>query len=229
MSVVGDADSTPIDGQEETAAHDVTNHNVDESSIGPWLRGLKDGEAEAIEQVWAEFFQKLVRAIKFRLKQLPRISRDGEDMAASVLFSLWNGCQEGRFDNVHNRNQLWWTLLRLSKQKCINQVRKDRALMRGGDVRVVSLHHPVNERELYELLLADADDPQYLTILEDQCQYCLSLLKDETQRKIALLTVEGNSITEIAEKLDISESSVRRKLKIIQNVWKRAADEDELQ
>ena len=47
----------------------------------------------------------------------------------------------------------------------------------------------------------------------------MGLLRDDTQREIARLRLEGYENTEIAEKTGVSLRSVERKLKLIRETW----------
>jgi DNA-directed RNA polymerase specialized sigma24 family protein len=195
---------------------------VDESTIGPWLRCLRDADAQAMQAVWERFFESLVCYANRKLQDNPALKGTGEDVAASVFESLWRGCQAGRFQSVGSQSELWWTLLKMARQKCIDHTRRAMAIKRGGNETILPLEQTWEDpRGLYHALVSDTPDPQYLAIIAEETERCMSLLRDGNQRRIAALTMEGHSPTEIAGMVALSESSVRRKLKIVQNLWKR--------
>jgi RNA polymerase sigma factor (sigma-70 family) len=195
---------------------------VDESSIGPWLRCLQDADARAMQAVWEKFFESLVHYANRRLSEHPRLKGTGEDVAASVFESLWRGCQAGRFKDVGSQSELWWTLLKMARQKCIDHTRREMAQKRGGRETILPLEQTVETpRGLYQALVSDTPEPQYLAIIAEETRRCMSLLRDGNQRRIAALTMEGYSPVEIAAMVDLSESSVRRKLRLAQDIWKR--------
>jgi RNA polymerase sigma factor (sigma-70 family) len=205
---------------------------VDESSIGPWLRCLQDADARAMQAVWERFFESLVCYANRRLGDHPRLIGTGEDVAASVFESLWRGCEAGRFQEVGSQSELWWTLLKMARQKCIDHTRREMAQKRGGRETILPLEQTVEDpRGLYQALVSDTPEPQYLAIIAEETRRCLSLLRDTNQQRIAALTMEGYSPTEIAGMVDLSESSIRRKLRIIKKMWKRelADERDESQ
>ncbi len=193
---------------------------ADESSIGPWLRGLQQEDAQAMQMIWDRFFEKLVGYANQRLREMPKLQGTGEDIAVSVFESLWNGYQAGRFRDVSNQSELWWTLLKMARNKCIDHLRRETAAKRGGNTPNASLSSEgESEQEFYESLVSQDPDPQYLATIADEYQRCMTLLRDTHQRQIAALTMEGYSPREISERLDLSESSVRRKLRIIRETW----------
>ncbi len=46
-----------------------------------WVQGLAGGDTAAIEQVWREYFEKLVSLARRRLESMPRRDQDEEDVA----------------------------------------------------------------------------------------------------------------------------------------------------
>lgn len=175
-----------------------------------------------MQAVWEKFFQSLVHYANRKLSEHPRLKGTGEDVAVSVFESLWRGCQAGRFKDVGSQSELWWTLLKMARQKCIDHTRREMAQKRGGRETILPLEQTFNNpRGLYQALVSDTPEPQYLAIIAEEAQRCMSLLRDGNQRRIAALTMEGYSPVEIAVMVDLSESSVRRKLRLAQDIWKR--------
>lgn len=81
------------------------------------LRGLKGGDAESIERLWADYFQRLVALAR---KFLPRDSRraaDEEDVALSAFQSLCKGAAAGQFPKLNDREDLWRLLVVITIRK----------------------------------------------------------------------------------------------------------------
>lgn len=199
---------------------------IEESTIGPWLSRLKASDAAAMNVVWERFFDALVAYANRHLGEHPHLKGTGEDVAASVFESLWRGCREGRFQNVTSQSELWWTLLKMAKMKCVNHARVENAVKRGGGVAPASLHDAHIGQAAYAALVSQEPDPQYLAAVADELRHCLDELSDSSAREIAALTLEGYTVAEIAARVDLSQSSVRRKLELVRAIWTTRLSED---
>ena len=191
----------------------------DESSIGLWLRRLKSSDAQAMQVVWERFFGALAAYAERHLGSHPRLKGTGEDVAASVFESLWRGCREGRFADVSNQSELWWTLLKMARRKCVSHTRREYAAKRGGSHREVPLQAGADGRSLYHALVSEDPDPHYLAAVTDELSSALQGLPDALSRRIAALALEGYTVIEITSMVELSESSVRRKLDIACDIW----------
>ena len=196
-------------------------HN--DGSVSGWIAGLKAGDQEAVQKLWSRYRDELIRMAKRRLDGMPRGPADEEDVLQSVLMSLCRAATAGRLDDVRNRDDLWWLLLAITRQKAVNLIRRETAQKRGSG-RVVSALNwgsPNGLRDDLDHLVGDAPTPKTLRAMEEQNRRLLSLLRDDPLRKVAMSRVEGYTVDEIAATLDISKRSVERKLQLIRNRWKR--------
>src|SRR5205809_7865494 len=80
-------------------------------SVSRLLGGLRDGDEEAVRQLWLRYFQPLVRLARGRLSARGGAPRDAEDVA---LEAFWALCEQvarhpsgDRFPRLHNRTHLW--------------------------------------------------------------------------------------------------------------------------
>src|SRR5262245_41905555 len=101
-------------------------------SVSQWIAHLKEGNADAAQRLWERYAMRLVELARRRLKDAPKRVADEEDVAASVFHSLCRGAAAGRFENVKNRDDLWWLLLAITKQKSVDLVRRETAQKRGS-------------------------------------------------------------------------------------------------
>lgn len=192
-------------------------------SISEWLVGLKAGEAEAAQKLWDRYSQELLRVAKQRLGASPRRMGDEEDVALSVFGSVFRGVAEGRFENISNRDELWWLLLTITNRKSVNHIRRetaqkrfDRAEQPGhGARRAVSARFSLND------LVCSSPTPDFLAALQEQYLRLLDVLRNDQLREIAILRIEGYNVAEIAHKLAISRRAVERKLQLIRAQWRR--------
>ena len=195
-----------------------------EFPISIWLNGLWEGEADAIQVLWSKFFEQLVALSERHIRAATAGIVDGEDVAASVFHSIWNGAKAGRFQDVKNLDEVWWLLVAMAKRKCIDHARRESAAKRGGAGQKVSLDQ--NPEILYNSLVSQQPDPQYVAAFGEEYARLLGLLDDVKQREIAVLRVEGHTVPEIAEKLKIAPVTVHRKLKIIRQIWSQELSHD---
>jgi RNA polymerase sigma factor (sigma-70 family) len=190
-------------------------------SVTNWVKGLKDGEADAARKLWERYFDKLVDQAEARIRNCPQGSLEAEDIAVSVFESLWRGANEGRFKDLQNRDELWWLLLALTKRKVASHIRKETALKRGGNSTQKSLTNAGESGYTFEQLVSDDPTPEHLAILQEEYQKLLSILRDDKLREIAVLRLEGYTSQEISKQLEISIPTVTRKLRLIRAAWAR--------
>lgn len=199
-----------------------------ERSVTAWIHGLKQGEAEASRQLWERYFQRLVVLASKRLGGASRRVADEEDVAVNVFDTICRGAAAGHFDQLTNRDDLWRLLVAISSQKAVDQIRRQMSAKRGGGaVRGESICLPADELggpAGFEQFMGQDPTPEFLTLMDEQHQRLFDLLRDDTQRAIARLRMEGYSNDEIAEQLSISVRSVERKLGLIRDAWAKEVE-----
>tara|TARA_R110002095_G_scaffold116835_1_gene101910 strand:- start:4795 stop:5400 length:606 start_codon:yes stop_codon:yes gene_type:complete len=188
-------------------------------SVTTWVKALKEGEAEAAQKLWNRYFEKLVAQAEMRIRNCPQGTLEAEDIAVSVFESLWRGANEGRFQKLQNRDELWWLLLALTKRKVASHIRKETALKRGGNSTQKSLNNDKDSGYTFEQLVSQEPSPEYLAMLQEEYENLLSILRDDRLREIAVLRLEGYTSQEISKQLDISIPTVTRKLRLIRATW----------
>jgi RNA polymerase sigma factor (sigma-70 family) len=191
-------------------------------SISEWLGQLKSGEVEAAQNLWNRYSEELLRIAKRRLGASPRGLGDEEDVALSVFGSIFRGMEDGRFDNISTRDELWWLLLTIAKRKTIDHIRRETAQKRQyqpeaqhGSASPFSRYVSLND------LVGSDPTPDFIVSLEEQYLRLLAILRNDQLREIAVLRIEGYNIEEIAQKVAISQRAVERKLHLIRTKWKR--------
>jgi DNA-directed RNA polymerase specialized sigma24 family protein len=148
------------------------------------------------------------------LKRLPdRLHRvvDGEDIANSVFCDLVVGLQEGRFADLHDRDDLWALLACITVRKAINEVK--RALRQRRPP-------PSARVPLVEEFVAPGPPPDLVVMAAEQFEILLEHLqrKDATLKSIALWKFEGFTNQEIGGRLGCSCRRVARKLELIRMI-----------
>ena len=80
--------------------------------------------------------------------------------------------------------------------------------------------NPLNpDRRGIEDVAGAEPTPEFAAMVAEQSEWLLSHL-DETQRRIATLKMAGYQNSEIAKSLEVSISTVERKLSLIRDVWR---------
>jgi DNA-directed RNA polymerase specialized sigma24 family protein len=200
------------------------------SSVGSvtyWIGRLKAGERdEASRRLWDAYASRVVRVALARLAGLPRLRSDAEDVALSAFDSFLRRAAAGRFPHLDDRQDLWALLLTLTCRKAARLAR--RAVRRPQVYPFSNLQS--NEREARELAAEEAvaadPDPAEAAAVADEVARLLGVLSAQL-RTVALLALDGWSNREIGERLDLSEGSIGRKLRLIRQTW-RAEFPDEV-
>lgn len=202
---------------------DTTSMMSSTSSVTVWIANLKAGEANAAYLLWHRYADRLVDLARRKLGAAPKAAADEEDIAQSVFDSICRGAAAGRFDRLNNRDDLWWILLAVTRQKAVDHIRREAALKRGGGrVRSESgLHRAATDAGPFTLdqLIGCEPTAELLAMLEEQHRRLLGLLRDDDLRKIAMLRIEGYTVAEIAAAHGISVRSIERKLRLIRHAW----------
>ncbi len=189
----------------------------------PELRGLKDGDPAAIEQLWGDYFQRLVALARKHLPKDSRRASDEEDVALSAFHSLCNGAAAGQFPKLDDRDDLWRLLVVITLRKARRVLRRGQSQKRGGGrgsedsilVPEGKKHAPTSLTEL----LGDGPSPAFAAEVAEECERLLARLGDEQLRSIALLKMEGYTVAEIAATLSCGHRSVERGLQSIRAKW----------
>lgn len=193
---------------------------MSEPPVTLWLRALEEGNEDAAEQLWGHFFERLTNLARRKLIQQRVV--DGEDIVVSVFRRLCEGAEGGRFEQVSGRDELWKLLVSMTVRRSIDENRRLMADKRGGArVRGDSLLvQGDGDRQLsWDQFAGDDVAPEFLVMVQEECDRLLESLPDDTLRNVALWRLEGFSNDEIAEKLEMTTRSVERKLHRIRQLW----------
>ena len=107
----------------------------------------------------------------------------------------------------------------LAPPASISLPRRNAAAKRGGN-------SPAAGEQAQAAQLAGLSDPtpgpEIVAAFNDNLSRAIRRLTDEKTREVALLCMEGYENREIAERLEISLSTVERKLRVVRAVWEEA-------
>lgn len=186
-------------------------------SITIYIEELKKGSENAANTLVARYWPRVVAAASAQLNSTGIRLKDEEDIAVSVFDYLCRQASQGKFsdEKMNDRTDLWLYLSTLIKHKAIDVARKEKAAKRGSG-KVVNESALESEERPTGLgnFEGIAKTPVEQAIqIEEKTQFLASLSNDEI-REIVVLYLEGYQQSEIAEKIGLSERTIRRKLEL---------------
>jgi RNA polymerase sigma factor (sigma-70 family) len=194
----------------------VTDH-----SVTLWLRQLADGDQVAAQKLWERYGKSLTRYARRRFQSVFSPAEDEEDLVQSVFRVLWAGATQGRFDDVENRDELWWLMLAITRRRALNRQAYNQRQKRG--TVTVPLNGPADgdghASDFAANLAGSHPPPELILMLSEQQQRLFAMLRDDVLRSIAQLRLEGYTHEEIARKLDVTPRTVIRKVNLIREQW----------
>ncbi|WP_439621987.1 ECF-type sigma factor [Gemmata sp.] len=186
-----------------------------EGSITRWIDGIRRGDENAAGGLWAAYFARMTAVAGQRLAGAGR-GADDEDAALSAFKSFCLGARAGRFPELKDRDNLWPLLLALTSHKCVDHVRRETRLKRGGpDGPVAADLDLITSREPTPELLVEVGER--LAALLDR----LDRTGDPGLRTVATSKLEGYTAEEIAGRMGCARRTVERKIRVIEQVWDR--------
>ncbi len=196
-----------------------------ENPITVWISGLKEGDSQAAEQLWQEYFARLSAFAKRKLSHLPNRSGDEEDVALSAFHSLCHGAADGRYPRLADRNSLWPLLALIAARKVCDAATRERRQKRGGGA--VRSESELGASELdrfgFDQILSHQPTPEEAALMGEECEKLLEALSVE-DRRLVQLKLDGFTNNEIAERIGVVPRTVERKLGLIRRIWSRVLE-----
>ena len=196
-----------------------------DDSITHWFEQIREGDSLAVQAVWERYFPELVRLAREKLRGTPRRVADEEDIAASVMESLFRAAKKGRFSDLANRHDLWRLLLGMTARKVVDLKRRETRQRRGGGrVKGESVFGGTDSSSEYAGLaeiIGDAPTPEFAAMVAEECQRLLKLLDEPDLETLAVAKMEGYTNEEIAKRLGCSVRTVERRLRLIRKKWQQ--------
>jgi DNA-directed RNA polymerase specialized sigma24 family protein len=197
---------------------------TDPPSVTKFLNDFKQGDPAAFDELWRRYFSRLVALARRRLQNERRLAGvDEEDIALSAFKSFHRRARRGDFPRLEDRDDLWVQLVTLTRQKLVDQERREGAIKRGRD-RIRSeaelgWSHGGGEGAGLDAIVGEGTDPAFSAMMTEQCRMLLDRLGDDVLRKIALSKMGMATSQEIADQFGRSLSWVNRKLDLIRSIW----------
>ena len=188
---------------------------MNDDAVTIWLGQLQAGDSAAVRPLWEKYFRRLVGLARKRLRDTPRRAADEEDVALSAFDSFCRNAEAGRFPDLADRDSLWRLLAAFTLRKAAHQLRDAGRLKRGGGVSTDEASGVLEE------LLGNEPDPALAVEFAGECDRLLAGLGDPELKQVAILRMDGCSVDEVAETMGCAPRSVKRKLQLIREIWKR--------
>ena len=191
-------------------------------SVSRWMDLVKEGDEQAAQKLWERYFEQLIGLARNQLRGLPKGAADEEDVVVNTFDSFYRGAKDGRYPDLHDRNNLWRLLIAMTANKARDLARHERRQKRGGgkvlnEAALMGTDEP-RSSPLMDVISREPT-PQFAAELAEDVERRLSDLDDETLRRIALWKMEGFQNEEIAEKLGCVSRTIERKLQLIRRLW----------
>jgi DNA-directed RNA polymerase specialized sigma24 family protein len=188
--------------------------------ITQWFRQLQDGDREAVQKLWENYYRGLVVLARKKLGALPRRAADEEDVALSAFDSFVRGAEQGRFPSLGDRDDLWQVLVTITTRKAIDLVvHEGRDKRDWHRVQGQTEDDPEASGSLLRSLISRDPGPGFAAEVAEELERLLARLPDDVMRKIAILKMEGHTNEEIAGQIRCSLAKVERKLRVIRHSW----------
>lgn len=193
-------------------------------SVSGWIDRLRAGDEAAVQPLWERYFHQLVQLARKKLRHLPRGPADEEDVALSAFDSFCRHAQQGNYPNLHDRDSLWRLLATITARRASHLQRDASRKKRRGAQDDIPWPWECNpDVGKMERIFSREPDPEFAALMAEECSRLLHGLKDYKLQNVALWRMEGYTVEEIAQKLDMVPRSVKRKLSVIRNIWQRQA------
>jgi DNA-directed RNA polymerase specialized sigma24 family protein len=177
-------------------------------SVSRLLGGLRNGDEEAVRQLWLRYFRPLVRLAGGRLSARGCGERDAEDVALEAFWSLCR--QAAAFPELENRVHLWRLLACFTARRAFDLARRE------GRRRQVVVEESTLGEEGFAPFASREPPAEFTAAVAD----LLECLPSDELRRIALARMEGHSNLDIARALGRSLATVERKMQVIRTFWR---------
>ncbi|MEL6110268.1 MAG: ECF-type sigma factor [Planctomycetota bacterium] len=192
---------------------------------------VREGDDDAIAELWNGYFQRLVRLAARRLPPNLRRAGDEEDIALSAFHSFIAGIRRDQFPDLSGPDNLWGLLITLTGRKVNAHLRHQTRQKRGGGaVRGESVFMDPDESRRSAGISGVSDSVETADLnaeLAEACDGLLDQLPDAQLRQIAVMRMDGFLVDEIADRLGLSKRATERRLQLIRRTWTEAAEASE--
>jgi RNA polymerase sigma-70 factor (ECF subfamily) len=173
----------------------------------------RKGDQDAARELFDSYVERLVPLARRRISQRLVSRVDPEDVVQSVFRTFFSRLKDDQF-SIHDQNDLFRLLVRITVHKALRQVAHHKAAKRDPGHEVAQTQ---DSQEQLLQLLAHEPTPDEAILFLDHLEGFLGLLpKDD--RRILELRMQGYSSEEIAQQLNSYDRKIRRVLERIRDI-----------
>ena len=205
--------------------------SCESESVTEWIDQLKLGDSYAAQKLWRRYISELVRLADKMLGRRRLRLGDGEDVASRAFSSFLKCVENGKFPNLSDREDLWQIMVMLTDRRAKDHLDKEFAKKRGNNKivdRKLSHHRNNNDDECAGLdwLVDQKPTPDFAVQFAEEIKIMFDRLDSDELRRIAMAKLEGYTNREIAEKEQLSQRTIERRLKLIRAIWELGDNDD---
>ncbi len=161
---------------------------------------IKKHDQEAFHELYRTSFNKLQQ---YAMRYLYDWD-DAEDLVQDAFLSLWSHPER------YNETQpVFYYLLGIVKNNCLNYLRS------------LNIQYKHQDKIIEAMLFSSIEDPDIDEDIHERLEYILNTLPEKQREVLLLHVVEKKKVREIAEQMDIAETTVKthfqRALSILRN------------
>lgn len=179
-------------------------------------------DEDACHDLWALYFGRVLAVARRHAKKLSSRDTTEEDVALSAMKSFFRAAEQGAFDRVDDRNDLWRLLAEITRRKAHQHNRRHLAKRRGaGAVVALTDASPGNPTTSSpsDLALEPLSDEGFVGQMLLELNERLDSLPDPLLRGIVLMRLEGHELSEIAAHFGTARATICRKLSVVRELW----------
>jgi RNA polymerase sigma factor (sigma-70 family) len=189
-----------------------------EGSVTSWLGLFRAGDEQAAAELWNRYFSRLVQTARAKLGGTATPAADAEDVALSAFHTIYQAARQNRMPQMTDRDSFWKSLLVIATGKVIDARRRATSQKRSTPGQPADVPSTL----ALETVVSREPDPHLALMVEETFLRMLHCLDDAELKEIVLLKMDGYTHAEIANRLDCSERTIKRRLTIIRRIWEQA-------
>jgi DNA-directed RNA polymerase specialized sigma24 family protein len=185
-------------------------------SVTKLICQVKMGDAAAAQQLFARYSRRLLGLARAKLRGKNLRVADEEDVVNTALAGFFLGAERGQYTLLHDRDDLWHLLVKITIRKArrlVEEQERQRRLPGGVQPGTLPVDVPV------EQVAAPKPPPDLEVLANEATEHLLSRLGNAQLRAIAVWKWEGYSHEEIASMLGCCSRTIARKLALIRTIW----------